>query len=300
VRDQRDLVATTKGIALVDQLQQIGVDGLTSPQMTGEWEYKLKQMEHGKLDRGTFMREIKKYATAVVDKARSHMQVVKTMDYPDLGAPCPVCQTSPLRQTDNAYKCRNPECGWSTYKVMAGRAIQVEEAKQLLTSGSTPVLEGFRNRFGKDFNAGLKLTPENKVEFVFDRGDGASSPEEDLAVIRDPANILCPCPVCASKKLTNNIYETDTAYVCEAVVRGEKTCKPKGRLSKELCQFKISREQALKFFQGGETDVIDKFISKKGRPFKASLKLNVENKVVVEWNFPPREARPKGPRKKAK
>jgi DNA topoisomerase III len=302
VRDQnhRDLIATTKGISLIQQLQTIGIEALTSPQMTGEWEYKLKQMEQGKLDRTTFMKEIRHYSTLVVDKAKAHMNHVKNADYPDLPAMCPQCQTKPLRTTDNAFKCKNPECGWSTYKTLAGRMLEPEEAVTLLNTGFVGPLTGFRNRFGKDFDAALKLTPERKVDFVFEGGDGQSSPEEDLQILEDPANIVCPCPVCASKGKTSNIYQTDTHYVCEAVVRGDKSCKPKGRLARELCQYQISKEQAIKFFQHGSTDIIDKFISKKNKPFKAALKLAVGGKVVFEWDFPPREARPKAAKKTAK
>ena len=115
-----------------------------------------------------------------------------------------------------------------------------------------------------------------------------------MEIIKNPENILCECPVCAVKKLNHNIYITDTHYVCESVVKGEKPCKPKARLARQMCQFTITKEQALKFFQGGRTDVIDKFISKKGRPFAASLVLKPEGKVVFEWEFPPREKKAPG------
>lgn len=301
VRDGRNLVATSKAISLIDQLQQIGAVGLTNPQMTGEWEFKLKQMEHGKLDRGTFMRDIRNYASEVVEKARKYASIVKDMEYPDLHAPCPICQAPVLRQTDNAFKCKNPECGWSMYKTLAGHQLTMDEAKQLLTTRFAGPITGFRNRFGKEFDAALQLSAEHKVEFVFENkfGDAISSSEEDLEIIKNPENILCECPVCAGKKLNHNIYITDTHYVCESVVKGEKPCKPKARLARQLCQFTITKEQALKFFQGGRTDVIDKFISKKGRPFAASLVLKPEGKVVFEWEFPPREKKAPGEGKPA-
>ena len=301
VRDARNLVATSKAIALIDQLQQIGAEGLTSPQMTGEWEFKLKQMEHGKLSRPVFMQEIRTYAADVVDKARKFATKVRDMDYPDLHAPCPKCQAPALRQTDNAYKCKNPECGWSMYKSIAGLTLGMEEAKQLLTTRFVGPLLGFRNRFGKEFDAALELNAEQKVGFVFENqsGAGASSSEADLETIKDPTRILCPCPVCAVKKLAHNIYITETHYVCESVVRGEKPCKPKARLARTFCQYPITEDQALKFFEQGRTDVIDKFISKKGRPFTASLVLQPQGKVVFEWEFPPREKRPPGAKKAA-
>ncbi len=300
-RDGKELVATPKGISLVDQLKQIGIEELTSPQMTGEWEFKLKQMEHGRLDRGTFMSEIKRYTSNVVDKARHFAQVVKTMDYPDLSAPCPRCHASVLKQTDNAFKCKNPECGWSMYKTLAGHQLSDDQARQLLTTRHVGPIQGFRNRFGKEFEAALELDQEQKVKFAFEnkRGDGVSSVAEDLEIIKDPANKLCPCPVCEQAGRTADIYVTDTHYACESIIKNEHPCKPKARLSREMCQFQIPREQALKFFREGRTDIIEKWISKKNRPFKASLVMNPKGRIIMEWDFPPREKGAKGTAKKA-
>ncbi|MCB1237578.1 MAG: topoisomerase C-terminal repeat-containing protein, partial [Verrucomicrobiae bacterium] len=69
----------------------------------------------------------------------------------------------------------------------------------------------------------------------------------------------------------------------------------KGRLSKEMCKYQIPRDQALKFFTEGKTDLIEKFISKKGRPFKAHLTCNPKGRRILNWEFPPRG---EGPAKK--
>jgi DNA topoisomerase-3 len=58
-----------------------------------------------------------------------------------------------------------------------------------------------------------------------------------------------------------------------------------------MCQFPLSREQALKYFNEGKTDLIDKFVSKKGRPFSARLVCNTEGKMMLGWDFPEREAK---------
>ncbi len=46
-----DLVVSNKGLALVDLLEEIGITTIGSPEMTGEWEHKLKLMENGSLNR---------------------------------------------------------------------------------------------------------------------------------------------------------------------------------------------------------------------------------------------------------
>ena len=285
-RNGRELIATPKGIGLVDQLSDIGAEVLCSPQMTGEWESKLKKMEQGKLDRTTFMNQIRKLTTEVVGLTRARAESFKTMEFPDLVAPCPVCHATSLKQTDRFFQCRAPGCTFKMPKTIAGRFLNESEATTLLTTKFVGPLEGFRNKFGQEFAAGLQLGPDHKVGFFFQKSEAQEKESEALS---DPSRILCPCPVCAKAGRSAMIYETDSSYACESVLRSENTCKPKARLSKELCQFLIPREQALKYFTEGRTDLIDKFISKRGRPFSASLVCNTEGKMLLAWDFPPRE-----------
>ena len=49
---------TAKARQLMTLLSGLDVTELTSPELTGEWEHKLKQIEQGGLGREAFMREI--------------------------------------------------------------------------------------------------------------------------------------------------------------------------------------------------------------------------------------------------
>jgi DNA topoisomerase-3 len=285
-RNGRELVATLKGISLIDQLAEIGADVLTSPQMTGEWEYKLREMEHGRLTRDKFMSEIRRLTTDVVSKTREHAHLAKTREYPDLAAKCPVCGAESLKQTDKFYQCRS--CEFKMGKMVASRLLNETEVKELLEQKTVGPLDNFRNKFGAEFSATLVLDKDMKVAFQFQKPEVL---EAAAAAIADKANALCPCPVCAKAGRENMIYETDDAYVCESVVRHDHPCKPKGRLAREMCQYPIPREQAIKFFTEGKTDLIDKWISKRGRPFKARLVCSTEGKMVLGWEFPEREVK---------
>ena len=53
-----ELKPTWKAFRLFFALRHFGVDEITSPELTGDWEFKLKQMEHGELDRAVFMDHI--------------------------------------------------------------------------------------------------------------------------------------------------------------------------------------------------------------------------------------------------
>ena len=72
-RWNRELVATDSGILLIRTLRRFGLDLLCSPELTGEWEYKLKQIERGELDRPTYTTQIKQLTREIVDKVRQFM-----------------------------------------------------------------------------------------------------------------------------------------------------------------------------------------------------------------------------------
>jgi len=229
----------------------------------------------------------------IVERTRTYTQKVKEQVFPDLDVPCPnpECRTTPLRQTDAHYSC--PACRFRIGKVVASRPLSEAEAKELVSGGTVGPLKGFRSRFGREFSASLHLDENLKVAFIFE--DDRRDSEVEL---KDP---IGPCPLCAEEGRERRIHATEDAYVCEEHVRDRKACP--ARLPRTLCRFEIPREQALKFFNEGRTDVIDRFISKKGRPFKASLVLARKGRRLVQWEFPPREAKggggKKAPRKRA-
>ncbi|MEC7638711.1 MAG: topoisomerase C-terminal repeat-containing protein, partial [Verrucomicrobiota bacterium] len=84
---------------------------------------------------------------------------------------------------------------------------------------------------------------------------------------------------------TVKVYETDRAYICPEMAPD----KQKGgtRISKEILKKELPKEQVVKLFEEGKTEVIDGFISKKGRPFNAHLLLD-KSTGKLGWEFPPR------------
>ena len=73
IRQGRDLIVTAKGISLITLLRNLHAEALTKPELTGEWEHKLRQMERGELSRATFMDEIRGLTTDIVSKVRGGM-----------------------------------------------------------------------------------------------------------------------------------------------------------------------------------------------------------------------------------
>jgi DNA topoisomerase-3 len=287
-RSQRDLVATQKGISLIDMIAEIGIDSLASPEMTGQWEYQLRQMEASQLDRKTFMRSIKTMATEVVDKAKAFVKAAKDRVYPELNATCSYCGGVGFKQSDDFYGCKTRGCGLRVYKTVASRIISEEEAKTLIEKRLIGPLEGFRSKKGQDFNAALELKEDKKTSFIFGDGD---APDGVKPFDFDSAEPLCPCPVCKKKSKKSDIYDAGDNYICRTAANDYKACNAK--LPKVLCKKEISPNNARLFFTEGRTALIENMISKKGRPFSSFLVCKAGDKRLLSWEFPPREKKEK-------
>ena len=77
-REGRELIPTAKAFQLMTLLRGLGVEELSKPELTGEWEYKLAQMEHGKLSRDEFMGQIADLVPSEVASRNSPKSVLGT------------------------------------------------------------------------------------------------------------------------------------------------------------------------------------------------------------------------------
>ncbi|MEO6847033.1 MAG: DNA topoisomerase III [Chthoniobacterales bacterium] len=269
VRQGRELIATSKGISLITLLRGIGIQSLCSPEMTGEWEYKLKQMEQGDFPRDKFMHEIRDFTRDIVEKAKGFSGDSVEGQFAELDAKCPKCSHRKFKQDYRTYRCES--CDLLIWKIMAGREFEPDEIKKLLEIGKIGPLEGFRSKMGRPFAAVVKIGEEFKPVFEFENGENGAAPI-DLAT----AVVIGPCPLCKG----GTVYDTGTAYTCSNTVGEKKTCTM--RMGKTILQREIPREQVIKLLETGKTDLLPRFISKKGRPFSAYLKLD-KGKVAFEF-----------------
>jgi DNA topoisomerase-3 len=172
-RAGKDLQPTPKGLQVITMLEQ---HPLTSPQLTGEWEKRLADIEHGNGDRGDFIKGIVDLTTQTVEQIAALDKEKLRPERVELG-PCPRCGAETgeiIKENSRAYGCTSwksreePGCGYVIWKRVAGRTITPEVARQLIENGRTnDVLSGFRSRAGKPFRARLVLNDEGKVEFDF-------------------------------------------------------------------------------------------------------------------------------------
>jgi DNA topoisomerase-3 len=165
----KDLQATPKGLQVITMLES---HPLTSPELTGGWEKRLADIEHGSGDRDAFMKEIEGFTRSTVEQIAALDREKLRPERVELG-PCPRCGET-IRENSRAYGCTSwksrevPGCGFVIWKRVAGRTLTPEIARQLLEEGRTrEVLSGFRSRNGKPFRARLVLNGEGKIEFEF-------------------------------------------------------------------------------------------------------------------------------------
>lgn len=283
-RDGRELMPTAKAFDLFYALDRFGIAELRSPELTGTWEFKLKQMEQGQLPREEFMQHIEETTRDLVERIKRGTRLDEPIS--TLTSPCPKCQG---QLVENYRKFQCTKCEFSFWKVIASRRIENEEAEMLLSTRSIGPLQGFRSRLGRPFAAMLKLKDDSTVELDFGQsdGEGGSNAEPVDFSGQEP---LGKCPKCAS-----NVFEQDLAYVCEKSVGPVRSCT--FRTGKIILQRPIEREQVVKLLTTGKTDLLQRFISnKKRRPFSAFLVVKPDGGVGFE--FAPRPAKA-GPAKDA-
>src|SRR3984957_5258473 len=275
-REGKDLIATSKGISLITLLRGIGINLLSSPELTGEWEYQLKLMEQGRLDRSVFMAKIKDLTREIAHKAKSFESDAVEGNYVTIDAHCPKCGAAPLKEDYRTYYCET--CGFRVFKNIASRTLSPEEISTLVKERKVGPLNGFRSKTGKPFSAILVLNEENKPEFEFNNNGN-----NGLAVV-DPQlhAVIGKCQVCEG----GQVYDTGTAYVCENVSKGACTFK----MSRTFLNWTIGRMRMRTTLVEGKSDLLKRFISKKGRTFDAFLTLRSGK---IGWEFVKRPARPK-------
>ncbi len=296
LREGRELIPTAKAFQLMTLLRGLDVQELSKAELTGEWEFKLAQMEHGKLSRETFMAEIAAMTERMVNKAKGYDKDTIPGDYATLTAPCPNCG-GVIKENYRRYTCVGKHgddgCGFSFGKTPAGRTFEVAEVEQFLRDRKIGPLDGFRSKAGWPFTAEMviKFDEETKnYKLEFDFGDDKNAETGEIVDFGEQQS-LGPCPRCASR-----VLELGKNYVCEKSVptlaQPTPTCNFK--TGQVILQQPIEREQMQKLLESGKTDLLDKFVSMRTRrPFKAMLAWDKEaDKVNFEFapsKFPPRK-----------
>ena len=298
LREGRELIPTAKAFQLMTLLRGLQVEELTQPELTGNWEYQLAQMEHGKLSRDAFMAEIAVMTQRIVAKAKEYDRDTIPGDYATLAVPCPNCG-GVVKENYRRYTCvgkngtapvegaEGPGCGFSISKIPGSRSFELPEVEAFIANKKIGPLEGFRSKAGWPFTAEIKLVYDDEIKnwkLEFDFGDDAKA-EAGEPVDFSEQESLGHCP-----KDQGKVYEHGSSYVCEHAVGANVTCDFKS--GKIILQQPVPREQMTRLLQTGKTDLLENFVSNKTRrKFKARLAFDAkEGKVSFEFEPRPVKA----------
>ena len=276
-RNGRELQATAKAFSLMELLNGLGIPELTKPELTGDWEFQLKEMQRKKISREQFMGGIADMTRRIVECAKKFEYDTIPGDFGVLQVPCPKCGGE-IHERYKQYQC--VKCDFAFWKTLCSRMFEPEEVEKIITEKVIGPLQGFRSKQGFPFAAVLKMNAEHKVEFDF--GNGPKEGESAAPVDFTGKEPLGKCPKCGA-----NVYDNGMNYVCEKQTGPTPTCD--FRSGKIILQQEIAPEQIKKLLAEGKTDLLTKFISKKNnRPFKAFL---IVKDGKTAFDFPPREGK---------
>ncbi|MFU8790469.1 MAG: DNA topoisomerase, partial [Methylobacter sp.] len=252
-RQKKTLISTESGRHLISIIAD---DRLKSASMTGEWEAKLKKIEHNAYDPDQFMAEIIQFTRNIKEQSERPLY-----DQSRLGD-CPLCGQAVI-EGRKGYGCSawKAGCQFVLWKQVYGVPVSGDMASQLLQNGRT--LHSYAVKIDDAvFNAQLTLNKQGEIGY-------SKTEAGQVAMVKDA---LADCPLCNGK-----IVETAKAYGCSEWRSG---CKMV--IWKTVAHKKISAAMAKKILSKGETGMLKGFKSGKGTEFEANLKL-VDGKVEMEF-----------------
>ena len=275
-RNQRELVPSAKAFTLITLLNGLSIPELTKPELTGDWEFKLRQMERGQLPRVQFMAEIRALTERIVGQTKAYEHDTIPGDFGKLNVPCPKCGGE-IHENYKKFQCQ--KCEWNMWKTILGRAFELHEVETLIREKVVGPLQGFRSKQGFPFAAVMKLSPEGEAKFDF--GNDDKDAENAAPVDFTGKEPLGQCPKCKEGR----VFENGMNYVCERATGADRKCD--FRTGAIILQQAIDRAQVTKLLAEGKTDLLKGFISKRtNRKFEAFLKFDG---TKVSFEFAPRE-----------
>ena len=268
------LVSTARGrevIALMDEK-------VKSPEMTGEWEFKLSQVEKGKLTPIEFRDGIVNYVKELFEHLRQKYGSQFERETVTEAIPCPKC-SSPLEIAPWGYVCKNAECGFKAGHTIAGRTLSHAEMATLLKNGKSDLLSGFKSKKGTTFSASLTLGEDGNIGFEF----------SDDARAKIPTAYKCP-------KCGKTLLDSGNRLICEGSdvttsnnKNGDPTLTPDTAPTCDFVFYKtiaghiMTDEEIAELFNNGTTEIISGFLTKKGTQFSAKIIWNKDFKATFAF-----------------
>jgi DNA topoisomerase-3 len=247
--------------------------------MTGEWEFKLRQMEHNKFP-----------ATSSWPRSsrdQGHRRAREGLRGGRLRRPRDRHHLPDRRQAAARDPPRLQIAGWRTDGLQGhrrpphggGRGQAARRDKQI------GPLDGFISAKTRSrFSAVLKLDRRGDEEGQGTKEDVTPKSGRPPSISATRWTSARSRPSGPTRRPGAELCEVGSSYVLRER-DGDGAWKQTFRVGRMMCQKPIPAEQAIQLIGDGKTDLIKAFISKKGRPFDAFLK---REGARIAWEFPPR------------
>ncbi len=273
VRQSKDLVPTAKSAELLQTLNAMDIEELTSPELTGEWEYNLEEISKGRFSREEFMKAIRQLTMNTVKKVKGFDENADAFKKAVFKSPI---DGQTIYETITHFQSENQDV--RIRRFLGGRLMSHDEIHTLLKEKKIGPLTGFLSKAGKPFSAMITLTPENKVAFVFQDNTEDKPDFSKLEIVGES-------PVDKTK-----VYEGEFSYFSESAY--DKGSKSGLKINKIILGKEITRENFLKMLIGEPTSLIKGFQSSRTkRNFDAYLSLSKNGKIT--FSFPTRTSQKK-------
>ncbi|UZP68707.1 DNA topoisomerase 3 [Desulfovibrio mangrovi] len=204
-KDGKKLICSDRGLEVADIVSAL-LPEVSSPEMTGQWEKKLKDIEAAQYTYPDFMREIRTMVSRGVGhiKGRNVTSLIvatkaRSLPVREPDGNCPLCGGE-IMEREKGYSCsrwkrEDGGCLFVIWKSMFGRELPEEIVRELLATGRTAQPLDFVSKAGKPYSARLVLEEgQVKPEFVNDRPYGQQTAnyreESDAAPLQNPEQAL--------------------------------------------------------------------------------------------------------------
>lgn len=243
-RRGKSLISAPKGRQLISLVQD---ERLKSPELTGEWEQRLKKMERGQYDPQQFRQEVETFTREILSATAD-----KTVDLKNLG-PCPQCQ-APVIRGKTGYGCSQWRhgCDFAIKEDALGASISPKLMRELLLNQRSLSSVGVSHQ-GSRALADLRLSKSGELEYTLVESQAPETAEASLG----------SCPVCGGP-----VLEKERSYSCGNWRQG---CR--FTIWKVIAKREISKETATALIQDKTTPILDGFTSKAGKAFSARLQV---------------------------
>jgi DNA topoisomerase-3 len=301
-RDGKALRATAKAIRMIQVLRAVGASTLTSVELTGEMEFRLKAVEGGSLTRSDYMLQVRAQTEDLTERLRDMAFDTLYPESKDLGT-VPGKEDMIVSETPWGYESTGDE-PFFLWKDLRGYVLQPDRVRDLLVREDHTVgpitLYPRPGMKGDSYNIFLRLARWNDEAYAQLPQKGKREPSRWHLEILDESGKVEPSSAMLNKpdpdekvvgelctaKDGQAIQETNLRYCDALALKGERGGLT---LPKDVCKRAMSNAEAKVYFETGSTEFLENFISKRGRPFKAKIFLKANGRHGFE--FEPRKPR---------